>query len=60
MRIENPILDNSQAFDIRKITDAAKKLYTHERFENRIPLLISRQDTDEEESDEESNESDTK
>ena len=40
LRSENPKLDVTQPFELASITDAVKKLYTRDRFENRIPMLI--------------------
>ena len=68
MRMDDRNLDDTKAFDVPKIVEAAQKVFTRKRFENRMKLMMERsaRDSDEEsdsdESDEdrdEENESDT-
>ena len=40
LKMENPQLDVTKPFEINKITNIAKEMYTRDRFKNRIPLLF--------------------
>ena len=40
LRIEDPRRDESKAFEIKKITEAVRRMYTRDRFENRIPVMM--------------------
>ena len=40
LRIGDPNLDVTTPFDLEKITEVVKTMYTRDRFEHRIPLLI--------------------
>src|SRR6202789_2586848 len=40
LRMEDPQLDVSNPFELEKITEAVKKMYTRDQFEDRLPLLI--------------------
>ena len=59
MRTEDPALDDTQPFGIQTITDAVTKMYTRDRFENRIPLLMERRKKRRDDSNSESSESES-
>jgi hypothetical protein len=53
MRLEDRDLDDSKAFGVTAIVEAAQKVFTRKRFENRIKLMMERSAEDSDESDEE-------
>ena len=56
MRIENRGLDDTKAFEVSAIVEAAQKVFTRKRFENRIKLMMEKslEDLDELDEDDES------
>jgi hypothetical protein len=61
MRIDDRGLDDSKAFEVAKIVEAAQKVFTRKRFENRVKLMLEKSrdpedDSDSEESDEDPDE----
>jgi hypothetical protein len=43
LRVNNPTLDVTKPFEIKSITKVVQKMYTQDRFENQIPLLLKGQ-----------------